>query len=185
MQANDRTCTQAAVIIALPTTMLAFDTQDVSARLLPINGTSRQYISATLRSSIFHLCQHSLLAGQPGGRQIYDTVRPNFSWPCMANDVVIILDQCMLCARNRRINKKQRKIRLFPPAGSLDFVTIYTLGPFFRTGNGKMCILVIIDCYSKLTKAMMIVMMTATRSPNVFMEHSVANFGIQPSTDAD
>lgn len=54
------------------------DTESLLFRISPIDGTLQRYIPTTLRPGFLHLCLYSLLAGHPGERLVYDTVRQHF-----------------------------------------------------------------------------------------------------------
>lgn len=84
----------------------------------------------------------------------------------------------MSCTLIRRDNTKRRKIRLFTPAGAVDFVTIDMLGPLPETESGHKYVVVITNGYSKLTKAIKTTRTTATKIVNIFKEHGVLNLGI-------
>ena len=50
--------------------------------------------------------------------------------------------------------KQKHKTKLFPPTGSLEYITIDLLGPFPMTKNGNQFIAFITDRYSKITRAL-------------------------------
>jgi len=48
------------------------------------------------------LYQHqSMLAGHPGSRRMYDTLRRYVYWPTKVLDVYKHMEQCSACAKNR------------------------------------------------------------------------------------
>lgn len=107
---------------------------------------------------------------------MYETVTEHFFRLQIAKDVYIIAAQRMWSARNRRTNKRERKLRLFPRAGAPNFVAIDILGPFPKTKSGNKYIVVITDCCYKLTIPFLTKKTTATRLSNIFKEHWVPNF---------
>lgn len=68
----------------------------------------------------------------------------------MANDVYNTVGKSIFCARNPRTNLKQGKLRLFLPAGFLDFVAIDIIDPSPWTESGNKYVLVMTDRYYKL-----------------------------------
>lgn len=84
----------------------------------------------------------------------------------------------MSCTSNCRMNKEQRKIRLFQPASTLDFVANGILDHSPLTKSGNKYIVIIANGYLKVSKAIPIAKTKATRIVNIFKEQWVANFGI-------
>lgn len=96
----------------------------------------------------------------------------------MANDVNTTVTRRSSCTRNHRTDKRQRKLRIFPPPGLIEFVAIDLLHFLPKTRWGNKYIVVIKDPYFKLTKATATAKTTATRTVNILMEHWVADLGI-------
>lgn len=87
----------------------------------------------------------------------------------------------LLCTRNCRTNKKQRRLRLLPPEGLLYLIAIKMLSPLPKTEGTNRYIVVNKDFYSKLKKFIRAAKMTTIRIANIFKERCVENFGISPT----
>lgn len=151
--------------------MLNFDTEGAIVWISLIDGAFQQYIPTTRRPVILHICHYSLLAELLGERQMYDTIRQHFYWTHMANDVYITVAKRLSSARNRRMNKKQKKLPLFPPSGPFNFVTVDILRLLPKDERRNKYIVVVTDRYSKLTKAMLTAKATTRKNSNIIMKH--------------
>lgn len=136
-QAIDCTCSQAALTIVIPKYMFTFSTEGALAWIWPIDGALQLYISTRLRTRIIFLHHCYLLAGHTVARQLCDTMRQNFHWSHMANNVFNTVVRCLSRTSTFRTNKNQTKIRLFPLAGALKFVFIDVLDPLLKIERGS------------------------------------------------
>lgn len=124
------------------------------------------------------LSHYHLLAGHSGQRRMYDTMRRDYYWPHMANDVAEIINQCQSCARNRGHVKLQRQLQLFPASGPLEFVALDILGPLPKTKKENLYVVVMTDRYSKLTRDIPTSSITTTAVKYIFSEHWINPHGI-------
>lgn len=74
-------------------------------------------------------------------------------WPHMPSDVYMIVGDCRVCDMNLACLKRKRPLKLFRACGPLEIVAmdILVLLPYTTTGN--QFILVIMDQYTKLARA--------------------------------
>lgn len=75
---------------------------------------------------------------------MYDSIRIEFHWLRMANDVYITVINSSACARNGRRQSLKSKIQLFPANGPFEVVAIDMLGPLPRSMEGNQYDIVII-----------------------------------------
>lgn len=134
-----------------------------------------------MRARMFHPCHYSLLEGHAGERRMYNVIRQSMYWPQIADNVYATVKDCLFCAQNRQTTRWQRKLRLFFPAGSLEFLAIDILGPLQQTMTDNRYIEVMTNRFPKLTKAITTSKITTIVLATIFIEHWVMNFGI-PST---
>lgn len=109
---------------------------------------------------------------------MYDTIRQHFHQPHMANNDRKSVAECLLCTRDLSTNKNQRKVPLFPPAGTLNFFAAYNFSHPDKMKVGNNYISVIIDSQSTLIEIIQSARTTATRIANIFMEQWVAASGV-------
>lgn len=79
---------------------------------------------------------------------MYDTMRQELNVPHMENSVYDVVRRCWSCAHMKGTQyTHQKKLRLLPAAGPLDFVAMDIFGPLATTRRGKQFVLVIMERY--------------------------------------
>lgn len=63
----------------------------------------------------------------------------------------------------------KRKLQLFPAARPLDFVANNILGPFLKTKLRNYHVVIVTDCYAKLTHAVLTDRIPTTRLATIFL----------------
>ena len=66
-------------------------------------------IPQSLRDRVLGLSHYAKLAGHPGGRKLYRTLRRHFYWPKTALDCYAVAKNCAACARERVKLRKNTK----------------------------------------------------------------------------
>ncbi|CDF34164.1 unnamed protein product [Chondrus crispus] len=106
-------------------------------------------IPQSLRDRVLGLSHYAKLAGHPGGRKLYKTLRRYFYWPTMASDCYAVAKNCAACARERLITTKR----------------------------GNQYILVISDRYSKLVRTVPLKKISAAHIAQAFVHYWVFVYG--------
>ena len=84
---------------------------------------------------------------------MYHHVRSAYYWPQTAADIYQTVRTCNTCAKNRvKLRKRTRPLRLYPSQRPLERLSIDVLGPLTKTKKGLRFLLVITDCFTKLTQ---------------------------------
>ena len=131
-----------------------------------------------LRSRILHLAHYPQLAGHPGWRKLYYTVRRDFYWPSLPLDCLHLVRNCVTCAKNRiKLRKAVKRVELFPAKAPLEFVSIDLLGPLLRTRRGHEHLLVITDRFSKLVRTVPMKRITAGDVAKAFVTYWIFVYG--------
>jgi len=88
------------------------------------------------------------------------------------------VNNCVQCARNR-VGKlrKTNYLKTFPPTESLTDLCMDLLGPLPRTEAGNEHLLVIVDRFSKMTRAIYLERFDAESIAAAFLDHWVAAYG--------
>ncbi|CDF38384.1 unnamed protein product [Chondrus crispus] len=95
-------------------------------------------IPQSLRDGVLGLSHYAKLAGHPGGRELYKTLRRYFYWPTMALDCYAVAKNCAACARERvKLRRNTKEMKLFTPKAPLEFVAIDILGELITTKRGN------------------------------------------------
>lgn len=136
-----------------PKTLTSYDADVVVVTALPVDAVWQRYEPAVLRPRVLLLCHYSLMEGHPGRRMLYGSMRGEFFWLYMANDVYVTVHDFQSCTRNSCTGKSQLKLRLLSPTGSLEFVAINILGPLTKTKTGNQFFAIMKVRFWKLTKA--------------------------------
>ena len=134
------------------------------------------------------LCyQHqSVLAGLPGSRRMYDTLRLHVYWPTMVVDVYKHVEQFPACAKNRLSERRHTStMKLFPALEPFSGLSMDPLGPLTTSRGGHKHVLVIGDRFTKLTRAIPLRDATALTVSSAFIDTWVAAYGIPDSVVTD
>jgi len=98
--------------------------------------------------------QHqSVLAGHPGSRRMYETLRRYLYWPTMVVDIYKNVEQCHTCAKNRLSERKHTIVMKFFTAEPFSGLAMDLLGPLPSSNAGHKHVLVTCDRFTKLTRA--------------------------------
>ena len=131
-------------------------------------------VPQSLKDGVLGLSHYAKLAGHPGGRKLYKTLRRHFYWPTMALAWYTVAKNCAACARARvKLRKNTKEMKLFTPKAPLEFVAIDILGELITTKRGHRYILVISDRYSKLIRTVPLKKITAAHIAQAFVPHWV------------
>jgi len=152
--------------------------QGILVRVLPTQTATQVVVPETLRPRILMSYHQATVAGHPGVRRMYDTLRQGVYWPTMIVDVYATVRGCDTCARDRvQVNKHTNPLKLFPAVKPLEEVAIDLLGPLPKSRKGKLYILVIADRYSKLCRLVALASIKAHSVARAFCESWVFVYG--------
>ena len=131
--------------------------------------------------------QHqSVLAGHPGSRKMYNTLRRYVYWPTMVVDVYKHVEQCPACAKNRLSERKHTTVmKLFAADEPFSGLAMDLLGPLPTSKGGHKHVPVICDRFTELTRAVPLREGTALTKESAFMDTWVAAFGIPDTVLTD
>ena len=111
-------------------------------------------IPEALKQRLLRHQRHSVLAGHPGLRRMYDTLRRYVYWPTMVVHVYKHVEQCPACAKNRLSKRRHTsKMKLFPALEPFSGLAMDLLCPLTTSRGGHKHVLVICDRFPELTRA--------------------------------
>jgi len=143
-------------------------------------------IPEALKQRLLRYEHQSVLAGHPGSRTMYDTLRRYVYWPTMVVDVYQHVEQCPACAKNRLSERRYTStMKLFPALEPFSGLVMDLLGPLTTSRGGHKHVLVICDRFTKLTRAIPLRDATALTVSSVFIDTYVAAYGIPDSVRTD
>jgi len=131
--------------------------------------------------------QHQwVLAGHPGSRKMYNTLRRYVYWPTMVVDVYKHVEQCPACAKNRLSERKHTTVmKLFTTDEPFSGLAMDLLGPLPTSKGGNKHVLVICDRFTKLTRAIPMREATALTVASASIDTCVAAYGIPDTVLTD
>jgi len=132
-------------------------------------------IPEALKQRLLGYQHQSVLAGHPGTRRMYDTLRRYVYWPSMVVDVYKHVEQCPACAKNRLSERMHTStMKLLPALEPFSGLAMDILGPLNTSRGGHKHVLVICDRFTKLTRAIPSRGATVLRISSEFIDTWVA-----------
>ncbi|CAN8067637.1 unnamed protein product [Agarophyton chilense] len=178
-QAEDEYCKSVRKDVGNGITLFDINRYGVLIRHSPLDGALQKVVPRSLVPCVLYLSHYPRLEGHPGGTRMYNTLRRDFYWPQMANDVYQTARDCRSCAAMRRTqNRSQKRLKLFPAAKPLEFVAMDIVGPFPKSVTGHEYILVITDRFTKLCREVPLRPTTAPVVARTFLENWAYPYGI-------
>lgn len=99
-QAHDTYCKIATLQRGHTSTEFHVDHHGLLFRKSAIDEAIQNVVPEYLRSRILYVSHYPSIAGLPGQRRMYDSLRQAYYWIHMATDVYTTTAQCTSCARN-------------------------------------------------------------------------------------
>ena len=143
-------------------------------------------IPHSLKERVLHINHYSRLAGHPGGKKLYHTLKKDMYWPSLSVDCYATARRCTTCAQNRiKLRQHTQQLKLFPATAPLEAVAIDVLGELIKTSRGYEYLLVISDRFTKLTKTVPLRGQSAAEVAKAFVNEWVLNYGPPKNLLAD
>lgn len=154
------------------------DTNGLLVRIAPLDDAVQVYVPSHMRHGVLMREHLPPQAGHPGANKMYTSMRRWFYWEAMVIEVYAFVANCLLCAR-RRVGPRRRTnyMKSFPATEPLTDLSIDLLGPLPRTKVGNEFLLVIVDRFSKLTRAIPLGDTGAESVTAAFLDYWVAAYG--------
>jgi Integrase zinc binding domain/Integrase core domain len=133
-----------------------------------------------LRERVLSLTNYPRSSVHPGGTRLFASLRRDFFWPPMAADCRAFVTLCPFCARKELKGKRRstKFLKLLPPSGPLEFISIDILGPLLKTKSGHQYLVINSDRFSKLTRAVPVRNVTAETVEIAFFNEWRSLYGI-------
>jgi len=135
----------------------------------PLDGAVQVYFPFMLRQDLLRLQHDVVRAGHPGVNLMYAAFRRHYYWESRATDVYDWVASCVSCARNRIAPRRRTAmLKLFPATDPFASLSIDLLGPLTETHTGNVFLLIIVDRFSKLDRAVPLAGITETNVSSAF-----------------
>jgi Integrase zinc binding domain len=159
---------------ARPGRVIDMNPYGIIVRKAPLDGCEQILVPISLRPRVLYLEHHPKSIGHPGVTKMLAAMRQRYFWINMYQDVEETVRQSTPCANNRvQERKRVSMMKLFPANEPLEFVAIEIdiLGALPKTVHGNRFLLVISDCFSKLTRTITTRTTTALAVAKAFCTH--------------
>jgi len=162
------------------------DPNGLLARTAPLDGAAQVYVPTHMRYGEMMRDHYPPQAGHPGENKMYTSMRRWFYWESMVVEVYAFVANCTQCARNR-VGKlrKTNYLKTFPPTEPLTDLCMDLLGPLPRTAAGSEHLLVIVDGFSKMTRAIPLERIDAEIIAAAFLDYLGAAYGLPATVLSD
>lgn len=101
-----------------------------------------------------------------------------YHWPHMDSEAYTAVTGCHSSAPLGTRTRHQKRLRLFPSSGSLEFLAMDTLGPLPKMKSGTQHVNVLTYKFNKLKRAIQVTTETSTSAATIFIENWVILDGI-------
>jgi len=153
---------------------------------IALDEAAQVYVPTHMRYGVMMREQYPPQAGHPGVNKMYTSMRRYFFWESMVVDVYAFVANCTQCARNRVGKRRKTKyLKTFPPTEPLTDLCMDLLGPLLRTAAGNEHLLVIVDRFSKMTRAVPLQRIDAETIAAAFLDNWVAAYGTPATVLSD
>lgn len=156
--------------VAQPSSKFYIDHRVVLVRRLTIDGSIKVVVPTLLQQRILSLAHCPSMAERPVQRKMYGTLICGFFVYRMATDVYRTLEQCSSNAHNLNCCWLKRLLQLLLPSGLLSFLAIDSLRMLPKTRSGIQYVVVVTNCYFKLTRATPSSKTASTIIANTFLD---------------
>jgi len=147
-------------------------------RVSLLDGAVQVYVPEVLRKDILRHEHDVSRAGHRGVNRMYASVRRHYYWEAMAADVAEYAQGCTFCARNRVTpRRRSRLMQFFPETEPFASVSLDILGPLTETKTGNRFLLIIVDGFSWLVRAIPMTCITATDISSSFSRDWITVYG--------
>ena len=107
-------------------------------------------VPRVLRNEVIQFCHDDILAGHRGRDNTRAAIKNSFFWSSMAHDVKVFVQTCHKCNKNKSANKTFKAPMVLYQAGyPMHRNHIDIIGPFTKSHNGNVYILMIVDQFTR------------------------------------
>ena len=139
-----------------------------------------------LRKPLFKMAHSGPLAAHLGAQRMYQQLRTAYYWPRMRRDIFQWCRQCAACAQSRGPpTKHQGRLQKVITGAPLDIVAVDILSGLPTTAEGKKCILVSTDYFTKFSCAFALPDAEASTCMRALYDGFFAQFGLPKQLHSD
>ena len=147
-------------------------------RVAPLYGAIQVYVPFIPRQDLFPFEHDVVRAGLPGVDRMYASIGRHYYWESMAADVYDWVASCTFSSRNRIAPRRcMAMLKFFPATDPVASLSMDLLGPLKETKAGNVFLLIIVDRFSKLVRAVPLAGITATDVSSAFCRDWISVYG--------
>jgi len=138
-------------------------------RVAPLDRAIQVYVPFILHQDLLRLEHDVERASHPGANRLCASIRRHYYWESMAAEVYDWMASCASCAPNSIAPiRRTEMLKLFPATDPVASLSMDLLGPLTGTKTGNFFLLIIVDRFSQLVRAVPLAGITATNVPSAF-----------------
>ena len=131
-----------------------------------------------LRDRILYFCHDSKDFGHLGQSKALDKLKEKFDWYGMSKDCITYVKRCSTCNKNKKGKRTHRcGLELYHASFPLDRVHLDILGRFNLSNSDSVCILVLVDQFTKWVELAALPAQTAELTAHAFLNYFIVTFG--------
>jgi len=186
-QADDKFCQEVKELLHTSEPSVFYQNADgLLCREVHRAGSQQILIPRSLFKDVVRADQSSPSAAHPGGSRMHQTLSDHYFGPSMDADVFFWVAACPTCAKSRLMGtQRAAPMQLLHARESFAALAIDLLGPLPRTFEGYECIVVILDRFTLVTRAVSLKEISALDVLSAFLYGWVARYGMPDSALSD
>ena len=154
------------------------DPNGLLVRVAQLDGATQVYVPTHMRDGLMMREHYPPQAGHPGANKMYTSMRRWFYWESMVVDVYAFVANCTQWARNSVAKRRKTNyLKTFPPTEPLTDLCMDVLGSLPRDAAGNEHLLVIVDRFFNMTRAIPLERIDAETIAEACLDYWVAAYG--------
>lgn len=126
---------QASATVAFPGSTYNDNRNGFLMQIVHISEEGQKVDPTSLPARLLYLSHYPTLTGCRGERRVYNTMRREYHWRPIANNLYTTIRDCCKCIRNKSSDKHKRPLQLLRRVARQKFVAMRIFGPLPKTSN--------------------------------------------------
>ena len=134
-------------------------------------------VPRNMRDEILKLGHENIVAGHFGVEKTRQRLKMTYFWPGMSADIDLFVKACSACERNKKGVRNKVPFQTFTAGAPMEKVHVDIVGPFPKSRNGNVFIVVLVDQFSKWCEAIPIAEQSAETVAKAAVHEFFARMG--------
>lgn len=166
--AGDTYCRGIIKLIGTPGCNFTYNISRIVIQKILVDSKIKFVSRSKLRQSVPHSAHHPTLGGHPQERRMCNWPKTTYYWLYKTLDICNGMKEYQRRPRKETKIKHERRLKLFPPSGSLELMAMALWKLLLQTRKGNQLVIVMTNLYFNLKRAVPWTWITATKVGNVF-----------------